>query len=77
MKVPISMADAAPVSWVSSVISVPCSGGMARPVSNREQVRRLVRQFPQDGVRRAAVRGEVRVEMKADLLAALCHGITL
>ena len=34
MKVPISMADAAPASWVSSVIRVPCSGGMARPVSN-------------------------------------------
>ena len=33
MKVPISMAETAPVSWVSSVMSVPCSGAMARPIS--------------------------------------------
>ena len=40
MKVPISIAEAAPVSWVSSVMSVPCSGAMARPVSfgNRSAV---------------------------------------
>ena len=33
VKVPTSTAETAPVSWVSSVISVPCSGAMARPVS--------------------------------------------
>src|ERR1700685_1809153 len=40
----------------------------------REQVRGLVGQLPQDSVRRAAVRGEIRVEMKADLLGAPRHG---
>jgi ABC-type branched-subunit amino acid transport system ATPase component len=43
----------------------------------REQVGGLVRQLPQDRVRRAAMRVEVRVEMKTDLLTALRHGITL
>jgi branched-chain amino acid transport system ATP-binding protein len=43
----------------------------------REQLHRLVGQFPQDRVRRAAVRGEVRVEVKADLLGTLRHGTTL
>ena len=43
----------------------------------REQVRGLVRQLPEDGVRRTAVRGEVRVEVKADLLGAPRHGTTL
>jgi len=40
VNVPISMADAAPATCVSSVISVPCSGAMARPVSfgNRSAV---------------------------------------
>ena len=43
----------------------------------REQLHRLVRQLAQDRVRRAGVRGEVRVEMEADLLGTLRHGITL
>ena len=33
VKVPISMADAAPAIWVSRVMSVPCSGAIARLVS--------------------------------------------
>ncbi len=33
MKVPISMAEEAPATWASNVISVPCSGAMARLVS--------------------------------------------
>ena len=33
MNVPISIAEAAPASWVSNVMSVPCSGAMARPIS--------------------------------------------
>jgi hypothetical protein len=33
VKVPISMAEVAPASWVSRVISVPCSGAIARPIS--------------------------------------------
>ncbi len=40
MKVPISMAETAPANWVNRVISVPCSGAMARLVSfgNRSAV---------------------------------------
>ena len=40
MKVPISIAEAAPAIWVSSVMSVPCSGAIARLVSfgNRSAV---------------------------------------
>ena len=33
MNVPTSTAETAPVSWVSRVMSVPCSGAMARSVS--------------------------------------------
>ena len=33
MNVPISIAELAPDSWVSSVMSVPCSGAICRPVS--------------------------------------------
>src|SRR5271165_4106347 len=43
----------------------------------RVQLSGLVGQLPQDGVGRAAVRGEVRVEVEADLLGAPRHGITL
>ncbi len=77
VKVPISIADTAPASWVSNVMRVPCSGAIARPVSLGKQVGGLVRQLPEDGVRRAAVRGEIRVEMEADLLATPRHSPTL
>src|SRR6266581_4088027 len=43
----------------------------------REQLYRLDRELSQHSVRRAAVRGQVRVEVKADLLGALRHGTTL
>jgi branched-chain amino acid transport system ATP-binding protein len=43
----------------------------------REQVLRLVSQLSQNGVRRAAVRGEIRVEMEADLLGSPAHETTL
>ena len=40
MKVPISIAERAPVSWVISVMKVPCSGAICRPASfgNRSAV---------------------------------------
>ena len=33
MNVPISIADVTPVSWVSRVMRVPCSGAICSPVS--------------------------------------------
>jgi LacI family transcriptional regulator len=55
----------------------PLLGGDGQTGLVREQVSGLVRQLPEDRVRRAAVRGEVRVEVKADLLGAPRHGTTL
>jgi LacI family transcriptional regulator len=52
-------------------------GGDGQTGLVREQVSGLVRQVPEDRVRRAAVRGEVRVEVEADLLGAPRHGTTL
>jgi LacI family transcriptional regulator len=55
----------------------PLLGGDGQAHLVGEQVRGLVRQLPEDGVRRAAVRGEVRVEVETDLLGAPRHGTTL
>jgi LacI family transcriptional regulator len=55
----------------------PLLGGDGQAHLVREQVSGLVRQLPEDGVRRAAVRGQVRVEVEADLLGAPRHGTTL
>jgi LacI family transcriptional regulator len=55
----------------------PLLGGDGQVGLVREQVSGLVRQLPEDGVRRAAVRGEIGVEVEADLLGAPRHETTL
>jgi LacI family transcriptional regulator len=55
----------------------PLLGGDSQTGLIGEQVSGLVRQLPENGVRRAAVRGEIRVEVEADLLAAPRHETTL
>jgi LacI family transcriptional regulator len=55
----------------------PLLGGDGQTGLVGEQISGLVRQFPEDGVRRAAVRSEIRVEVETDLLAAPRHGTTL
>jgi hypothetical protein len=77
VKVPISMAETAPVSVGQQRHERALLRRDGQAHLGREQLHRLVRQLAQDRVRRAAVRGEVRVEVEADLLGTLRHGITL
>jgi LacI family transcriptional regulator len=55
----------------------PLLGGDGQVGLVRELLSGLVRQLPEDGVRRAAVRGEVGVEVEADLLGTPRHETTL
>jgi LacI family transcriptional regulator len=55
----------------------PLLGGDSQVGLVREQVSGLVRQLPEDGVRRAAVRAEIGVEVEADLLGTPRHDTTL
>ena len=76
------LAFAAAVSLVTGlgiglVPAIQAARGDLQAGLGREQVLGLVSQFSQNGVRRAAVRGEIRVEMKADLLGTPAHRTTL
>jgi LacI family transcriptional regulator len=55
----------------------PLLGGDSQVGLVRELLSGLVRQLPEDGVRRAAVRAEIGVEVEADLLGTPRHNTTL
>jgi LacI family transcriptional regulator len=55
----------------------PLLGGDGQVGLVRELLSGLVRQLPEDGVRRAAVRAEIGVEVEADLLGTPRHDTTL